>query len=114
MGEIQATLSQETILRAMAGGGLAYLISLYGTPVAARAAVEFNIVDKPDGNLKQHRGPIPYMGGLAIYVAFLIGLAMVFEFDRRVLGILLAGTIVVLLGLIVISCVILRKVPEKR
>jgi len=90
----------ETLLRAGSGAILAYLLSLYGTPVAARAAIEFEIVDMPDGGLKQHRGPVPYLGGLAIYVSFLVALGLVFEFDRRVLGILLAGTIVVLLGLI--------------
>jgi len=90
----------ETLLRALGGGGLAFLLSLYGTPVAGKAAIQFDIVDYPDGNLKQHRGPVPYLGGLAIYAAFLLSLAMVFEFDRRVLGILLAGTILVLLGLI--------------
>ena len=98
--EIQSPLAIETILRALLGGALAFLLSMYGTPVAAKAAIEFNIVDRPDGKLKQHRGPIPYLGGLAIYAGFLLALAMVFEFDRRVLGILLAGTILVLLGLI--------------
>jgi len=90
----------ETLLRAGGGFVLAFLLALYGTPVAARAAIEFEIVDFPDGSLKQHRGPVPYLGGLAIYVAFLVALGVVFEFDARVLGILLAGTIVVLLGLI--------------
>lgn len=98
--EIAGASGGDTILRALAGGGLAFLISLWGTPVAARAAVHLNIVDRPDGALKQHREPIPYLGGLAIYVAFLVALGLVFQFDRRVLGILLGGTIVVLLGLI--------------
>jgi len=89
-----------TLIRALLGAGLAFLLSLYGTPIAAKAAIGFNIVDRPDGDLKQHRGPIPYLGGLAIYVAFLVSLGLVFEFDQRVLAILLAGTILVLLGLI--------------
>jgi UDP-GlcNAc:undecaprenyl-phosphate GlcNAc-1-phosphate transferase len=89
-----------TLLRAGAGAAHANHHSLYGTPVAARAAIQFEIVDMPDGSLKNHRGPVPYLGGLAIYVSFLVALGLVFEFDRRVLGILLAGTIVVLLGLI--------------
>ncbi|HXI02195.1 MAG TPA: MraY family glycosyltransferase [Candidatus Saccharimonadales bacterium] len=89
-----------TLFRALAGAALGFFLALYGTPVAARAAIDFNIVDRPDGALKKHRGPVPYLGGLAIYAAFLLALGLVFEFDRRVLGILLAGTIVVLLGLI--------------
>ena len=78
----------------------ALTISLYGTPVAARAAIRFGIVDIPNGGLKSHRGPIPYLGGLAVYVAFMLTMALVFDFDQRVLGLLLAGTILVLLGLI--------------
>jgi len=93
-------LDNSTILRALGGAALAFLLSLYGTPVAARAAIAFGIVDVPDGALKRHRGPVPYLGGLAIYTGFLVALGLVFEFDQRVLGILLAGTIVVLLGLI--------------
>jgi len=78
----------------------ALAFSLYGTPIAARAAVRFGIVDQPDGSLKTHRGPIPYLGGLAVYVSFVLTMALVFDFDQRVLGLLLAGTILVLLGLI--------------
>src|SRR5262245_63788903 len=78
----------------------ALTISLYGTPVAGRAAIRFGIVDNPDGSLKNHRGPIPYLGGLAVYVSFILTMALVFDFDQRVLGLLLAGTILVLLGLI--------------
>jgi len=50
--------------------------------------------------LKRQQEPVPYLGGLAIYLAFLVSLSLVYEFDRRVLGLLLAGTLVVLLGLI--------------
>ena len=78
----------------------ALTFSLYGTPVAARAAIRFGIVDNPNGALKTHRGPIPYLGGLAVYVSFILTMALVFDFDQRVLGLLLAGTILVLLGLI--------------
>lgn len=79
---------------------LAFLLALYGTPLAARAALKFGIVDAPDGKLKRQREPVPYLGGLAVYLAFLLSLALVFQFDRRVLGILLAGSIVLILGLI--------------
>jgi UDP-GlcNAc:undecaprenyl-phosphate GlcNAc-1-phosphate transferase len=50
--------------------------------------------------LKRQAEPVPYLGGLAIYLSFLITLALTFEFSRAVLGLLLAGTIVLMLGLI--------------
>jgi UDP-GlcNAc:undecaprenyl-phosphate GlcNAc-1-phosphate transferase len=79
---------------------LSLVLSLYGTPLARQAALRFNIVDRPDGRLKRQTEPVPYLGGLAIYLSFLITLAMTFDFSRAVLGLLLAGTIVVMLGLI--------------
>jgi UDP-GlcNAc:undecaprenyl-phosphate GlcNAc-1-phosphate transferase len=79
---------------------LAFLINLKGTQVAQKAALHFGIVDKPDGKLKVHQGPIPYLGGLSIFISFLISLSIIVEFDQRVLGLLLGGTLVMLLGLL--------------
>ncbi len=81
-------------------GILAFLLSLYGVPIARQAALKYGIVDAPDGQLKHQREPVPYFGGLAIYLAFLMSLAFTFEFRHDVLGIVLAGTIAMMLGLI--------------
>ena len=81
-------------------GFLSFLLALYGVPIARQAALKYGIVDAPDGRLKQQKEPVPYFGGLAIYLAFLMGLAFTFEFRHDVLGIILGGTIVVMLGLI--------------
>jgi len=78
----------------------ALILSLYLTPVIGRAALQFGIVDRPDGKLKKHKKPIAYLGGVSIYLSFLLALAVTFKFDQEVLGLLLAGTIVLLLGLI--------------
>src|SRR5439155_223421 len=48
---------------------LALLLALYGVPVARRAALQFNVVDRPDGRLKHQAEPVPYFGGLAGYVS---------------------------------------------
>jgi UDP-GlcNAc:undecaprenyl-phosphate/decaprenyl-phosphate GlcNAc-1-phosphate transferase len=79
---------------------VALLFALYGVPIARQAALKYGIVDAPDGRLKHQREPVPYFGGLAIYLAFLMSLAFTFEFRHDVLGIILGGTIVVMLGLI--------------
>ena len=81
-------------------GVIALLLSLYGNPIAREAALKYGIVDAPDGQLKHQREPVPYFGGLAIYIAFVMSLALTFEFRQDVLGIVLGGTIVVMLGLI--------------
>lgn len=79
---------------------VAVAFALYGVPIARKAALKFGIVDAPDGRLKHQEDAVPYFGGLAIYLAFLMSLAFTFEFRHDVLGIILGGTIVVMLGLI--------------
>jgi UDP-GlcNAc:undecaprenyl-phosphate GlcNAc-1-phosphate transferase len=79
---------------------LAALLAHSFTPFAIRIAVEYGLVDRPDGKLKKHRNPVPYLGGMSVYLAFLCTLGMTYTFNREVLAILLAGTIVVLLGLV--------------
>ena len=79
---------------------LAAGLAHYLTPMLRQAAIRFGIVDRPDGKLKNHRAPVPYLGGIAVYLSFLLSLALTVEFKREVLGILLAGSIVVILGLI--------------
>jgi UDP-GlcNAc:undecaprenyl-phosphate GlcNAc-1-phosphate transferase len=79
---------------------LAFSLSWYVTPIFQKAALKFGIVDVPDGRLKRQKEPVAYLGGLSIYLSFLLTLAFSFRFDQEVLGILLAGTIMVILGLI--------------
>ncbi len=79
---------------------LAFLLGLYFTPLARQAALRFGIVDRPDGALKQQATPVPYLGGLAVFLAYLVALGMVFAFDTLLLGLLLAGTLTLLVGLV--------------
>jgi UDP-GlcNAc:undecaprenyl-phosphate/decaprenyl-phosphate GlcNAc-1-phosphate transferase len=80
---------------------LALVISLYTTPLMRAGALRFGIVDRPDGRLKKQAQPVPYLGGLAIYLSFLLALTVTLRFDStEVLGMLLAGAIVLILGLI--------------
>jgi UDP-GlcNAc:undecaprenyl-phosphate GlcNAc-1-phosphate transferase len=75
-------------------------VALFLTPKMREAALRFGIVDRPDGRLKTQREPVPYLGGVAIYLAFLLAVATTYTLSADVLGILLAGSIVVLLGLL--------------
>lgn len=86
--------------RALLAFALGLALSLYTTPLMRRAALQFGIVDRPDGALKTQSEPVAYLGGLAVFLAFLITLGVTFEFGPVVLGILLAGTLVLLVGLI--------------
>jgi len=74
-------------------------LSLYFTPVIRRGALKYGVVDAPDGQLKVHADPVAYLGGVAIFLSFLFALAVTYDFADRVLALLLASSIVVMLGL---------------
>ena len=73
-------------------------VSLALTPWVAKTARAIGMVDRPDGKLKKHGEPVAYLGGLAVFVAFLVGFSPFYDLDRQVLAILLGGTLIVLLG----------------
>ena len=87
-------------IRLILGFFLAYFLALVGTPMAREAALRFGVVDRPDGELKNHREPVAYLGGLAVFIAFLLSIGMTFEFDQDLLALLLASTIVMTVGLV--------------
>src|SRR3989454_5990966 len=84
--------------------GLAFLLSFVfascWTPLMRRAAEQLGIVDSPDGKLKKHGIAVPYFGGLAIYIGFLLTLGVFTDFGTETLGLLLSGTIALMVGLI--------------
>ena len=79
---------------------LSLCLALHLTPFVREAALKYDIVDKPDGTLKFQKKPVAYLGGLAVYVAFLLTVSLFFDFEKDVLGMLLSGTIIILLGII--------------
>tara|TARA_B100000315_G_scaffold255021_1_gene297336 strand:+ start:3743 stop:4774 length:1032 start_codon:yes stop_codon:yes gene_type:complete len=79
---------------------LALVVSLYMVPIVRRIASTTGLLDKPDGRLKTQNEPMPYLGGLAIYLGFLVSLGLTVEFRHEVVGILLAATLILLLGLL--------------
>jgi UDP-GlcNAc:undecaprenyl-phosphate GlcNAc-1-phosphate transferase len=78
-------------------GALIFAVS--GTPIARKLAWQLGIIDQPSAR-KVHLKPIPRLGGLAIYVAFVLAL-LVFE-DRfrisQLISIMIGATLVSFLG----------------
>jgi UDP-GlcNAc:undecaprenyl-phosphate GlcNAc-1-phosphate transferase len=56
-------------------GGVAFGVALICTPVVRAVAYRRRIVDRPDDLLKPHAKPVAYLGGVAICVGLLTGLA---------------------------------------
>jgi UDP-GlcNAc:undecaprenyl-phosphate GlcNAc-1-phosphate transferase len=49
---------------------IAFVLSLAFTPIMRRTALHFNILDHPHSNVKTHVEPVPYLGGMAVWVSF--------------------------------------------
>ncbi|MGQ9625950.1 MAG: MraY family glycosyltransferase [Anaerolineae bacterium] len=77
----------------------ALFFAICGTPLARRLALSLKIIDQPQAR-KLHLKPIPLLGGLAIYGAFVLAL-LIFEERYRfpqLVSILLGATWVSFLG----------------
>lgn len=81
-------------------GILSLSLALYLTPLSAKAAVKLGIVAKPDGQLRTQTEPVPYLGGIAIYLSLLITLSVAARFNSMMLGLLLGITLILMVGLI--------------
>ncbi len=79
---------------------MAFLVTTLATPRLRQTAIAIGLVDSPDGRLKTHREPVPYLGGVAVALGVLAALGAVYQFDHQVLATLLGGSIVLVLGLI--------------
>ena len=88
------------MLRHAAAFILSFVFALYWTPLMRRAALQLGIVDSPDGKLKKHDMAVPYFGGIAVYIAFLLSVGVFTDFGQETLGLLLSGSIALMVGLI--------------
>ena len=75
-------------------------ISFVLTPLVKRFAIRFGFVDIPKDNRRMHNQPIPTIGGLAIYVAFVLVVLAMTDVFRQLLGILCGGTIILIMGVL--------------
>ncbi len=51
---------------------ISFLVTFLIIPFFINIAFKFNIVDKPDGNLKKHKKITPYLGGISIFLGLTI------------------------------------------
>lgn len=82
------------------GFGLAFMLAAVLTPVVRRYALDQGIVDEPSGGRKIHRKPVAYLGGVAIFVAFLVAALIMVPPSREFGALLLGCMILVIVGVI--------------
>lgn len=80
---------------------LSAVISFISTPLVRKLACTLKVVDIPKDSRRVHKKPIPKLGGLAIYIAFVI---MVFlkkgQINEPEIGIIIGSLIIVIGGVI--------------
>lgn len=84
---------------------IAFLVALVFTPVVRRVAERAGIVAHPGGR-RIHSSPTPLMGGLAMYLAFVVAVPFVIWLSpemvlkKQAVGILIASTLVAVGGIL--------------
>ena len=79
---------------------VAAVISFAATPLVKKLAISVGAIDVPKDNRRMHKKPIPRLGGLAIFVAFVVSVLLFAEIGREMRGILIGYLIIVTLGVL--------------
>jgi len=82
-----------------------FLVSLVLTPLVRKFSLRFRILDEPEVR-KIHPDPVPTLGGVAIYVAFLLAIVVGGLWEgfavinlRSILGIAIGGGVILSIGI---------------
>ncbi len=82
------------------GFGLAFAISAAATPLVRQYALRHGIVDHPSETRKIHKTAIAYLGGVAIFVGFLVTVLALVPMSRQLTALLAGCSILVVIGII--------------
>ena len=78
---------------------VAGVLSLLLTPIVKTFSFKVGAVDVPKDARRMHDHPIPRLGGLAIFLAFLVTALIFIPLDKAKQGMLLGAVIIVILGI---------------
>ena len=79
---------------------VSFIITFIVTPVVKSFAVQVGAIDVPDKKRHIHSHPIPRMGGLAIFIGFLLAVLLFANITTQVRGILLGAILIAVVGAI--------------
>ena len=77
---------------------VAFLVTFMMTPPVKQFAERVGAIDVPKDGRRVHDHPIPRMGGLAIFLGFVLSLLLFVKLSTPVLGILLGTVIIAVMG----------------
>ncbi|MDO4812648.1 MAG: MraY family glycosyltransferase [Eubacteriales bacterium] len=79
---------------------VAMAISFLMCPLVKSFAYKIGAIDVPKDNRRMHKKPVPRLGGLAIFMGFMVSILLFASIDHEMQGILLGAVIIVVLGVV--------------
>ncbi len=79
--------------------GITFLASLVFVEMMKRVAIFLHVLDIPNDKRKIHTKPMPLLGGIGIFFAFLLGYMLFAPKNNLMLSILISAFLIMLLGL---------------
>ena len=93
-------LNTELWLRALLAIAVGFAVSFASTPIVKTFAQKVGAIDVPKDARRVHDHPIPRMGGLAIFLGFILSVVLFVDISRQVQGILLGAVLIAACGAI--------------
>ena len=79
---------------------VAMVVSFLMCPLVKSFAYKIGAIDVPKDNRRMHKKPVPRLGGLAIFLGFIVSILLFANIDHEMQGILLGAVIIVVLGVV--------------
>ena len=89
-----------TLTKIVLAAVISLIVSLVLTPPVRKLAIGIGALDVPDHKRHIHKEATPRMGGLAIYLGFVLSLILFVELTKEVRGILLGSVVIVAMGIL--------------
>lgn len=77
---------------------VAFIVTFITTPFVKNLAFKIGAVDVPKDNRRMHKKPTARLGGLAIFLGFVISAIIFADLNREIIGMLIGCSIIVILG----------------
>ena len=93
-------IQKELLLWVGAALVCAMVVSFIMCPLVKSFAYKIGAIDVPKDSRRMHKKPVPRLGGLAIFLGFMVSILLFVHIDHQMRGILLGAVIIVVLGVV--------------
>ncbi len=82
---------------------VAFVVTLVATPIVRKSAIALDIIDHPNESRKEHKFPIAYLGGFAVFLGIVVALGASYLIVDGPAGLLGSVPFSVLIGVLAIT-----------